>query len=331
MKDQWFSVDKAGLGRQAEEHSKGRLIGEIVQNGLDEDGVTKIDITLALVAGRPIADLTVEDDSPEGFRDLTHAYTLFAQSYKRDNPEKRGQFNLGEKMVLAVCEAASISTTKGSVVFDPQEGRIEKPRQKRERGSVFQGRLKIWWTPLSRPKNCIPSVQYRVWIQFHIPTPSGPPCPRRSCSHRRPFTGAEGLRCEQERLFRIAHAASAPVHFPGRPPLQRLVRAFLVVEREVPSQAPLQLRHDLVAAQVHVLVLHRPPQTFHKHVVQTPTPTVHAHRRTRRLHPARPRLARELNPLVRVEHLGRPRPNASSSISRQNEPSSVLDSRQQST
>src|SRR5271169_3317958 len=88
----------------------------------------------------------------------------------------------------------------------------------------------VWWTPLSRPKNCIPSVQYRVWIQFHIPTPSGPPCPRRSCSHRRPFTGAEGLRCEQERLFRIANAASAPVHLPGRPALQRLVRSFLVVE-----------------------------------------------------------------------------------------------------
>src|SRR5271156_4409238 len=143
MTKQWFAVDKAGLGRQAEEHSRGRLIGELVQNALDEDGVSKIDITLALVPGRPAADLTVEDDSPEGFRDLTHAYTLFAQSYKRDNPEKRGQFNLGEKMVLAVCESASISTTKGTVLFDPEQGRIEKPRQKRERGSVFQGRIKM--------------------------------------------------------------------------------------------------------------------------------------------------------------------------------------------
>ena len=74
---------------------------------------------------------------------MAHAYTLFAESYKRGNPEQRGQFNLGEKMVLAVCESASISTTKGTVVFDPDEGRIEKPRQKRERGSVFQGRIKM--------------------------------------------------------------------------------------------------------------------------------------------------------------------------------------------
>src|SRR5438105_10391475 len=47
------------------------------------------------------------------------------------------------QLVLAVCESASISTTKGTVVFDPAEGRIEKPRQKRDRGSVFQGRIKM--------------------------------------------------------------------------------------------------------------------------------------------------------------------------------------------
>jgi hypothetical protein len=139
----WFDVDKAGLGRQAEEQSKGRLIGELIQNGLDEAGVTRIDITLTPVPGRPLAALTVADDGPEGFRDLTHAYTLFADSYKRGNPEQRGQYNLGEKMVLAVCESASISTTKGTVVFDREEGRIDKPRQKRERGSVFQGRIKM--------------------------------------------------------------------------------------------------------------------------------------------------------------------------------------------
>src|SRR5215510_3469457 len=137
MNKQWFDVDRSGLGKQAEQHSRGRLIGELVQNGLDEAGVTQIAVSLALVPGRPLADLTVEDDSPEGFRDLSHAYTLYAESYKRENPEQRGQFNLGEKMVLAVCESASISTTKGTIVFDPAEGRIERPRQKRGRGSSF--------------------------------------------------------------------------------------------------------------------------------------------------------------------------------------------------
>jgi hypothetical protein len=81
---QWFDVDRAGLGGQAEEHGKGRLIGELVQNALDEEGVTQIAVILALAPGRPLVDLTVEDDSPEGFKDLSHAYTLFAESYNRD-------------------------------------------------------------------------------------------------------------------------------------------------------------------------------------------------------------------------------------------------------
>lgn len=139
MAKQWFDVDKAGLGKQAEQQGKGRLVGELIQNALDEPGVTQIAVSLALVPGRPLADLTVEDDSPEGFKDLTHAYTLFAESYKRTNPTQRGQYNFGEKLVLAVCESASISTTKGTVIFT-DEGRIENPRQKRDRGSVFQGR-----------------------------------------------------------------------------------------------------------------------------------------------------------------------------------------------
>jgi hypothetical protein len=139
---QWFNVDKQGLGLAAEEQGKGRLVGELIQNALDEPGVTQIAVKLALVPGQELADLSVEDDAPEGFHDLTHAYTLFAPSAKRANPEQRGQFNLGEKLVLAVCERASISTTKGTVVFDPEQGRIEKP-DKCERGSVFQGRIRI--------------------------------------------------------------------------------------------------------------------------------------------------------------------------------------------
>ena len=104
----------------------------------------------AQVPGQALAELTVEDDSAEGFKDLSHAYTLFAASNKRGNPEQRGQFNLGEKLVLAVCTRASICTTKGTIVFDPDQGRTEQPDQKRERGSVFQGRVKIRLTNTAR-------------------------------------------------------------------------------------------------------------------------------------------------------------------------------------
>jgi hypothetical protein len=143
MTTQWFEVDKTGLGKQAEEHGKGRLVGELIQNALDEAGVTTIEVALNLVPGRPLADLMVADDSPVGFRNLADAYTLFAESYKRTNPEQRGQYNFGEKLVLAACESASISTTKGTVLFDPDQGRIEKPKEKQERGSVFRGRIRM--------------------------------------------------------------------------------------------------------------------------------------------------------------------------------------------
>ncbi len=100
MTKQWFDVDRAGLGKQAEEHGKGRLIGELVQNALDEPGVTQVAVSLAPVPGRPLTDLTVEDDAPEGFKDLSHAYTLFAESYKRANPDQRGRYNIGESASL---------------------------------------------------------------------------------------------------------------------------------------------------------------------------------------------------------------------------------------
>ncbi len=143
MKKQWFEVDRAGLGRQAEEAGKGRLVGELIQNALDEPGVTKIDVKLVQVPGQALADLSVEDDAPAGFQDVSHAYTIFAPSNKRSNPEQRGQFNLGEKLVLAVCTRASICSTKGTILFDPDQGRTEQPDQKRERGSVFEGRIKM--------------------------------------------------------------------------------------------------------------------------------------------------------------------------------------------
>ena len=56
-----------------------------------------VSVTLERIAGTRQARLTVKDDNPEGFRDLTHAFTLFAESEKRYNEKLRGRFNLGEK------------------------------------------------------------------------------------------------------------------------------------------------------------------------------------------------------------------------------------------
>ncbi len=138
--DGYFAVDKRGLRKIAYRRGSGWIVRELFQNALDEN-VTRVEMVLEPVPDRPMAKLRIEDDSPDGFRDLDHAYTLFAESYKKADPSKRGRFNLGEKFVLAVCERAVISSTTGTVEFTEDGRRIVRKRKKRPRGSVFEGIL----------------------------------------------------------------------------------------------------------------------------------------------------------------------------------------------
>jgi hypothetical protein len=117
----WFEVDRQGLARLLERKGKEFVLFELIQNGWDEAGVTKVSVSLEH-QGRNRAVLAVEDDAREGFRDLSHAFTLFADSAKKTNPEQRGRFNLDEKLVLAICDEVTIRTTKGGIRFDA-EGR----------------------------------------------------------------------------------------------------------------------------------------------------------------------------------------------------------------
>lgn len=135
----WLVVDMDGLKKVLERRGKAFAIFELVQNAWDEN-VNKVEVTLTRPeSGR--SELIVTDDSPEGFRDLTDSYTMFAESYKKANPEKRGAFNLGEKYVLALCDRATITTTSGRVTFE-QRGR-HRSGNKRERGSEFRGALRL--------------------------------------------------------------------------------------------------------------------------------------------------------------------------------------------
>jgi len=134
----WFEVSKEGLRQLWAGKPKDFIIRELVQNAWDEN-ISKCSFTSEWQNG--IAYLVMEDDSPEGFKDITHAFTLFAPTYKRLVPEKRGRFNVGEKQVLAMCKEAVVSTTKGTIAFSPQ-GRIHK-RLKREKGSIISLTLRM--------------------------------------------------------------------------------------------------------------------------------------------------------------------------------------------
>lgn len=136
-----YEVSRAGLAKLLERKGKAFVIWELCQNGWDQ-AITRLDITLTPVPGRPQATLVVEDDDPKGFRNLSHAYTLFAESEKKNDPTRRGRFNLGEKLVIAVCEHAEISTTSGTIVFDG-DTRRHHPRRRRDRGSRFEGLIRM--------------------------------------------------------------------------------------------------------------------------------------------------------------------------------------------
>lgn len=136
----WFDIDKEGLARLLERKGKAFAVLELIQNSWDEAS-TLVEVTL-VPDGRGKATLTVTDDNPEGFKFIEHAYTLFADSTKKDDPSKRGRFNLGEKLFLAVCDEATIWTTKGLVIFD-STGRSYDKKDRREAGTKISATIRL--------------------------------------------------------------------------------------------------------------------------------------------------------------------------------------------
>jgi hypothetical protein len=122
----WFDVDKAGLAKLVAGRSKAFVLYELLQNAWDQN-VRVVDVQISRPNPRT-TELRVADDDPEGFANLAHAYTLFAESAKKHDAGKRGRFNLGEKLVLALASSATIETTKGTVIFDGQGRRTSRAK-----------------------------------------------------------------------------------------------------------------------------------------------------------------------------------------------------------
>jgi hypothetical protein len=137
----WFEVDRKGLGKLLEKRGKAILIIELLQNSWDSNAKT-VNVTLQPIEGKPRVYVKVVDDDPDGFKDLTHAFTLFAESEKKDDPTKRGRFNLGEKLVLSLCHWAKIVSTTGAYEFTEKDGR-SKLKNKTTKGSYFEGELRM--------------------------------------------------------------------------------------------------------------------------------------------------------------------------------------------
>lgn len=141
MKNSWFDVDKEGLAKLLEGRGKIALIHELIQNAWDTD-TKKVIVRMQPMKGRPVVALEVIDDDPNGFADLAHAYTLFAESNKKGDATKRGRFNLGEKLVLALCDEATVTSTTGTVTFK-KDGTRSTSKARTSQGSAFSALIRM--------------------------------------------------------------------------------------------------------------------------------------------------------------------------------------------
>jgi hypothetical protein len=119
----WFTVDRHGLSALVTREGIGWVLLELIANAWDAEECTGVLVSLDYDGKHRLCSLYVEDNSPVGFPELSHAYTLFAHTDKRHDPAVRGRFNLGEKLAIAGAISARVHTTTGLVTFDKQRGR----------------------------------------------------------------------------------------------------------------------------------------------------------------------------------------------------------------
>jgi hypothetical protein len=172
----WFDVDKAGLAKLLAGRPKAFLLFELLQNAWDEEYVTRVDVSVESIDGTRSVMISVVDDTPDGFADLRDAYTLFAESRKKGNAEKRGRFNLGEKLVLALAKSACIESTTGSVHFT-EEGIRRNSREAREKGSMFQATIPMTKAEKDEMLEAVRRLIVPVGI---VTTVNGVPLPERT-------------------------------------------------------------------------------------------------------------------------------------------------------
>lgn len=244
----WFQVDHEGLAEIAKRRGIEFIITEPIQNAWDED--TKVvDVRLEPVPGAPKADLTVRDDSPDGFRDLSDSYMMFRQSYKLENPEKRGRFNLGEKLILSIADEARITSTTGTVIFG-EKGRTRSGK-KSEAGTTLTARLRMKREELEEALRIANSLIPPAGIKTFI---NGVLLPERT-----PLATAERYLDTEvagpEGGFKFAHRKAE-------------IRTYEVLEGETASLYEMGIPIDTLDCPWHVEVMQKVPLSVDRGSVQ---------------------------------------------------------------
>jgi hypothetical protein len=262
----WFEVDKAGLAKLLERRGVAFAITELLQNAWDEAGVTMVEVTLEAHPNRPAVELVVIDDAPDGFADLRDSFTLFAESKKKTDAEKRGRFNLGEKLVLALCSEATITSTTGGVRFD-DTGR-HTLRTKRAAGTEFKGTIKMTRSQLEEAlrvvRTCLPPPHITTTINGEK-LPSRVYTQHFMASLETEIADAEGVLRRSTRKTRVevlpALTGEEPTLYELGIPVQQLTggrwhvdigqKVPLTMERDAVPMAYLQRLQALVLNEMH--------------------------------------------------------------------------------
>jgi hypothetical protein len=135
-----FEVDVTNMRKIMAARDKIFIIREMVQNAWDEP-ITRVDILLTPPDENGHSILKVTDDSPAGYINLSHSYTMYAESSKANDPTKRGRFNEGEKAVICLALEASVTTVSGQTCFDREHRWAGDKRRKR--GSEFYMKFEL--------------------------------------------------------------------------------------------------------------------------------------------------------------------------------------------
>ena len=136
-----LDIDLKGYRQTLQNKGKPRILIEGLSNAFDTKS-TVVVVTFSQKDGW--ADLVIKDNDPDGFANLRDAYTLFAASNRREDPEARGRFGQGEKELVAIAVDGgmlNLASTKGSVLFT-KEGRSESSTRTPS-GTVLDTRLKL--------------------------------------------------------------------------------------------------------------------------------------------------------------------------------------------
>jgi len=140
MSEPAIIVDLKGLAKKLEHRPKAFVVFELLQNVWDEKA-SYAKVTIRMLPGRPVCEIIVEDDSPEGFAFLESFYMMYRDSKKASDPSLRGRFELGEKLVIALSVYIKLTTTKGTIIIE--DGKRNKGREKREAGSIITAHVRM--------------------------------------------------------------------------------------------------------------------------------------------------------------------------------------------